>query len=93
MMKHVERNMPDRGKVTDNLMSKNHFILLSLTLQMCFSSEGWPNKYAIGLICDLNDYIQLFWFAIVSRLRDQELCGEQTVDTKNAVGKKERQTS
>lgn len=66
---------------------------LSLSLQICFSSKGWPNKYAIGLICALNDFIQFLWFAIVSRLRDQELRREYTVDTMNVAGKKERQMS
>lgn len=74
---------------------KNWFFFpLSLTVSVfCFSSKGWPNKYAIGLICVLPDFIQLFWFAIVSRLGDQELCREYTVDTMNKAEKKERQMS
>lgn len=80
-MKHAEINMPDWGEIIDNLMNKKQiFFFLSLTLQICFSSTGWRNKYAIGLICTLNDFIQLSRFAIVSRLMDQEPYREYTVE-------------
>lgn len=91
MIKCVKINIPDRGEITDSLMLKTDFIFLPLTLQICFSSNRWPNKYAIGLIRALKGFIQLFQFAIVSRLRDQELCGEYTVDTMNEAEKRRQE--